>query len=458
MTAPARAPASRAWVALVGLALPLFALSVDAYGVGVLLPDIAESLRISTLQTTAVITAAAIGTAAPLLFVGRLADRWGPRPLLLGGIAAFMVASAVCAAAGSFGVLVVGRGLQGVASACCFTTSLAVIDGMFDDRRRPIAVGIWAAIGGVGGAVGPVIASVVASLWSWRAFFAVNLAIGAVALVVLALVVPHRTGDRSRPLDAPRLLVLALGLALSVGALQHLGGTDGGPVARGLLLLGAVLVAASVVRAGRGPLVARSVTAPWPSRAGTAVATTSNWGSGVVFALVPPALATARGMSVLATGLLLVAFSAPFAVGGAVSGPLVRRFDGFRTCAAASVVQALGLAGLGLAGVDAPIAVVVATLAVAGLGNGVVYSAATSLGLADIATADAGEASGVLTMWRLLGLTVGVAVSGMVVDALTDRAFGQTDGIAAALLLAAAITAAGALVAVRRAAPTTSPG
>lgn len=439
-----------------GLALPLFALSVDAYGVGVLLPDIAASLDISTLQTTAVVTAAAIGTAAPLLLVGRLADRWGPRPLLLGGIAMFMVASAICAAADSFGVLVAGRGLQGVASACAFTTSLAVIDGMFDGRRRPVAVGIWAAIGGVGGAVGPVVASVVGSVWSWRAFFAVNLGVGAVALVVLAVVVPHRAGDRSRALHAPRLLVLALGLALAVGALQRLGAAGGGPVARGALALGAVLVALSVVPFGRGPLVSGRVTAPWSFRAGTAAATTSNWGSGVVFALVPPALAAVRGLSVLETGMVLVAFSAPFALGGAVSGPAVRRFGGVRTCAGASLVQAAGLAGLGLAGIDAPAGVVVAALAVAGFGNGVVYSAATSLALADVATADAGEASGVLTMWRLLGLTVGVAISSLVVDGLTDRAFGQVEGIDGAVLLAAAVTAAGALVAVRR--PVTSAG
>lgn len=450
MSTTTQASSTRAWIALVGLALPMFALSVDAYGVGVLLPDIADSLHIDTLQSGAVITAAAIGCAAPLLFVGRLADRWGPRRLLLGGVVGFMVASAVCALAGSFAVLVAGRGLQGVASACCFTTSLAVIDGMFDEHRRPIAVGIWAAIGGVGGALGPVVASAVGSVWSWRAFFAVNLGIGLVALVMLVVVVPHATGDRSRPLEARRLLVLALGLALAVGALQHAGGRGWGPAVVILLAAGAGLVALAVVRAGRGPLVAPSVSAPWSFRAGTGAATTSNWGSGVVFALVPPALAAVRGMSVLDTGMLFVAFSAPFAVGGAISGPLVRRFDGFRTTAAASAVQAVGLAGLGVAGLDAPIGIVVAALAVAGLGNGVVYSAATSLALADVPTADAGEASGVLTMWRLLGLTVGVAVSSMVVDGLEQRHLRATAGIDGALLLAAAVTAVGIAVALRR--------
>lgn len=447
MTTAQPATRGRAWVALVGLALPLFALSVDAYGVGVLLPDIAADLSIDTLQSGAVVTASAIGCAAPLLFVGRLADRWGPRRLLLGGVAGFMAASVVCAAADSFGVLLAGRGLQGTASACCFTTSLAVIDGMFDDDRRPVAVGIWAAIGGVGGAVGPLVASAVGSLWSWRGFFAVNVAVGAVALVVLAIVVPHTAGDRGRALHGRRLLVLALGLAVAVGALQHAGGYGWGAVTVLLLGIGAVLVARAVAERGRGPMVAPSVTTWRSFRVGTGVATVSNWGSGVVFALVPPALAAVRGESVLDTGTLFLAFSAPFAAGGAVSGWLVRRSGGFRSSALASMVQAVGLAGLGLSGIDAPLGVVVAWLAVAGFGNGVVYSASTSLALAEVATDDAGEASGVLTMWRLLGLTVGIAVSTMVVDALADDRFAATAGIDGALVLAGAVAALGGLAA-----------
>ena len=145
-----------------------------------------------------------------------------------------------------------------------------------------------------------------------------------------------------------------------------------------------------------------------------------------------------------------VAFSAPFALGGAVSGPLVRRLGGPRAVAGASAVQALGLAGLAGAGLGAPIGIVAAALAVAGLGNGVAYSAATSLALADVPVADAGEASGVLTMWRLLGLTVGVAASSMVVDSRAGHGLRATSGIDAALLLAAVVTALGVVIALRK--------
>jgi MFS family permease len=110
-------------------------------------------------------------------------------------------------------------------------------------------------------------------------------------------------------------------------------------------------------------------------------------------------------------------------------------------------VQAVGLAGLGLAGLDTALAAVVVGLAVTGFGNGVAYSASTSLALADVPTADAGEASAVLSMLRLLGLTVGVAVSSMIVDTGTARArFGDAAGIDGALLVAAGVAVLGPVI------------
>jgi hypothetical protein len=166
----------------------------------------------------------------------------------------------------------------------------------------------------------------------------------------------------------------------------------------------------------------------------------------VIFTLVPPALTAVRGTSLLETGMLFLAFSAPFALGGALSGPAVRLLGGPGACGWSSVVQAAGLAGLGLVGVGAPLGLVVVGLAVAGFGNGVAYSAATSLALADVPARDAGEASGVLTMSRLLGLTVGVALSSMLVDLLADVGRRpDTAGVDVALVVAGGIAAVGVL-------------
>lgn len=440
---------ARMWVTLVALSAPILALSVDMNGVVVLLSDIGNDLQVSATTAGAIVTIASVAFAAPLLLIGRAADRFGSRPLLLWGVALFWVSSGICAFTDSFALMMAGRTLQGIASACCFTTSLAAIDAIFDRKRQPVAVGIWGAIGGLGGAVGPLIAALIASVWSWRAFFGVNLVILAVAFVALFLLVPTLERDESRSLPIVPLVVLMIGIAGTIGGIQHV--SSGGWTAFGTLVpivVGVVaLVAVWLMRNPEEPLVLRSVSTDLAFRVGTAVATLSNWGSGVVMVLVPIALQTIRGSSVSETGWIFLGFSAPFAAGGALSGPWINRYGRRSALAVSSLLLTIGTAVLVVVGVKGSIVFVVIGLVIAGFGNGVVYSAATSVALVEINAKNAGEASAVLSMIRVIGLALAVAVSTSVMSQL-DGATGQ-GGLRLVLLVSAIITALGIPVAGR---------
>ncbi len=245
-------PKTRRWLALFALSLPVVALSVDMNGVVVLLPTIGHDLGVSAAVAGAIVTAASLAFAAPLLLIGRVADRVGARPVLLIGVVGFAVASAICALSQTFGEMMVGRSLQGIASACCFTTSLAVIDAMFEgEGSQPMAVGIWGALGGIGGAIGPLVASVLADIWSWRAFFGVNVVLLAFAFVLLVWLVPHLPPDRTRSVPVLNLVLLMFGIGSACAAIQHTaaagwlngatiaGLVDRGPAPRGGLVAGA---------------------------------------------------------------------------------------------------------------------------------------------------------------------------------------------------------------------------
>ncbi|CAB4332744.1 unannotated protein [freshwater metagenome] len=451
MTVIAPSPVSsvRMWVTLIALSAPILALSVDMNGVVVLLSDIGGDLNVTATAAGAIVTVASVAFAAPLLLIGRAADRFGSRPLLLWGVALFWVASAICAFTQSFSLLMVGRTLQGVASACCLTTSLAAIDAIFDRRRQPIAVGIWGGIGGLGGAVGPLIAALIASMWSWRAFFGVNLAILAVAFVALFFLVPNLPKDSTRPLPLLLLVVLMIGIAGTIGGIQNVasGGWFAGstilPLVVGLL----ALLAVWFLREPNEPLILPSVSGNRSFRVGTSVATLSNWGSGVVMVLVPIALQTIRGSSVAEMGWIFLGFSAPFAVGGAISGPWINKLGRTSALGVGSLLLTVGTLVLVFSGVMSPLVYVIVGLAIAGFGNGVVYSAATSVALVDVDTKNAGEASAVLSMIRVIGLALAVAVSTSVMSRF-DGASGQA-GLRIVLLCSAAITAVGIPVATR---------
>jgi MFS family permease len=450
---------ARRWLALFALSLPVVALSVDMNGVVVLLPTIGNDLGVSAATAGAIVTAASLAFAAPLLLIGRIADRVGARPVLLIGVVGFAVASAICASSQTFAEMMLGRSLQGIGSACCFTTSLAAIDALFEgDDSQPMAVGIWGALGGIGGACGPLVASILADIWSWRAFFAVNLILLSVAFVLLVWLVPHLPADRTRSVPVLTLVVLMFGIASVTAAIQHV--TVGGwlnAITVGGIVIGAALLVIVWLRVRvREPIIADRVTRLRAFRLGTKTATLSNWGSGVVIVLVPTALEVVRGVSVLEAGILFLGFSIPFAVGGLLSGFMIRSFSAPRTLALSSAVMVVGMAALAIVGVDGALGPIIVALAVIGVGNGVVYSAATSYALIDIDTEDAAEASAALSAARVLGFAIAIAVSSSIASTIDGDVAGDSWGLRVALLVGAAITGVGWWLA-RRAPVSTAP-
>ena len=104
---------------------------------------------------------------------------------------------------------------------------------------------------------------------------------------------------------------------------------------------------------------------------------------------------------------------------------MTNRFGGPRTLGAGSALLAVGLIALGVTGIDLALGGLVALLTVAGFGNGIVYSASTSYGLAGIGDDRAAEASALLNMWRVLGLSVAVALSGSLVRIVDEHEIGR---------------------------------
>ncbi|HEY3670910.1 MAG TPA: MFS transporter [Acidimicrobiia bacterium] len=275
--------------------------------------------------------------------------------------------------------------------------------------------------------------------------FGVNVVLLSFAFVLLVWLVPHLPTDRTRSVPVVTLVLFMFGIASVTAAIQHV--AAGGwlnayticGIVVGLLFLGMVWLR---VR-GREPLVAKKVTDLEPFRLGTYTATLSNWGSGVVMVLVPTALEVVRGVSVLEAGLIFLGFSVPFALGGALSGFMVRSLTAPRTLALGSAAMVVGMGGLAIVGPDGPLGSVIITLAVIGLGNGIVYSAATSYALIEIETDDAAEASAALSAARVLGLALAVAISTSMMTTIDTDHPGDSWGLRVALLVGAAVTGAG---------------
>jgi EmrB/QacA subfamily drug resistance transporter len=187
----------RRWKALAVLALIQFMLILDITVVNVALPRIQSDLDFSKPGLAWVVNGYVLMAGGFLLLGGRLADIMGRRRLFLWGVALFALASALCGAAVTSGMLVGSRFLQGLGEALAAPASLGLIALLFPDpRERMKALGIWGGIAGLGGTTGTVISGVIVDYANWRWIFFVNLPVAAFALLAVPRLVNESRMER----------------------------------------------------------------------------------------------------------------------------------------------------------------------------------------------------------------------------------------------------------------------
>ena len=147
---------------------------VDSSVVNVALPAIQRDLGGGLALQQWVVDAYLLTLGSLILVGGSLGDLFGPRRLFMIGIAAFGVTSVLCAAAPDGTVLIVARGLQGVAGAMLTPAGLAVITNTFEGEARGAAVGTWTAWTGIAFVIGPLVGGWLVTHGSWRWIFLIN--------------------------------------------------------------------------------------------------------------------------------------------------------------------------------------------------------------------------------------------------------------------------------------------
>ncbi|WP_327067618.1 MFS transporter [Kitasatospora sp. NBC_01302] len=412
---PEADPPARSRLAFAGIAIGNLLVLLDTSVLNVAVPDLQRSLHPSAAALPWAVDAYTVVFAGLLLTAGVFADRWGARRVYVGALGAFAALSALCAAAPGVGLLIAGRALLGAAGAGLVPASLALLIALNPDPvRRTRAIGAWAAVGGLGAAVGPVLGGGLVELGGWRLVFLINPPI-ALAAVALARRLPAAPVRSARALDRPGLLLSTGSLGALTFGLVEAGiqgwGSPQAWIPIGFALLGLVALAV-VERRVAAPLLPSALLALPRVRAALLAAAVSCFGYFGGMYLIDVWLQHGQGRSPLGAGLASLPLTFPVCVMPFFTGRLVARY-GARPVLLAGM-SATALAGVLLArcGGHPPFPLFVAAeLALAVAGTLAIPGAAAEMAVAappELAATGQGALNGI----RQSGSALGVAVLG----------------------------------------------
>lgn len=415
---------NRKWwvVAATGLAIVL--ITVDFNGITVALPTIGRDLNTSTTGLQWTVNAYLLSFAASMVAFGRLADIFGRRRVLLVGIGIFVGASALCGFAQSDRWLIAARVVQGFGAAGFFAASLPIVSGAFPPEERSKGIAMWAAVSGIGLAIGPLVGGFLTEALSWRWFFFFNIPIAAITVALtLAVVRESRDETVERHVDLAGLVAITAGLAALVLGIQQsdtLGWTS--PLVVGLLaavlLLGVFAVVETRVR---DPLIDLALFGDRSYLGANAVGFTANFGTGAVLFFLTLYLQNVLAYSPLHAGLVFLAFTVPLVVFETKSSEIAAKIGTRRSMAGGMALMASSFLLLALLTPTSGLSLVAVALVIMGVGLGVAYSVSSTAGMAAIPDSKAGAASGILGMIRILGVVFGVAIGGALFKTLENR-------------------------------------
>jgi EmrB/QacA subfamily drug resistance transporter len=453
-------------LALLGLAQLMVVL--DATIVNIALPSAQTDLGFSDANRQWIVTAYALAFGSLLLIGGRLGDTFGRRRTFVVGLIGFAVASAIGGLAGSFGVLVSARALQGIFGALLAPSALGLLTVTFTDPdERSKAFGIFGAVAGGGGAIGLLLGGVLTEYLSWRWCLYVNLVIAIpVAIGAFTLLDPARVANDPH-IDVPGTITASFGLFALVYGFSH-AETDGwgDTLTLASLIASAVLLIAFVMiqRRVADPLLPLRIVLD-RNRGGAFVAMAlTAIGMFAVFLFLTFFMQRNLGYSPIQTGLGFLPMMATVITSATIGGTqLLPRFGPRRLAPTGMVLAGLGLTYLAqLDDGSKYVTGILPALILMGAGLGQVFAPSIQTATSGVEPRDAGVASATVNTMQQVGGAVGTALLSTIAASATSsyldsHAAGGTPsaaivgaseihGYTTAFYVAAAIFAIGAII------------
>ncbi len=449
---------NRKWWTLGAMCFALFMIMLDNTVVNVALPSIQRDLGASTSALEWTVSGYTLSFAVLLVTGGRLGDIFGRRRMFLAGVIIFALSSATAGLAADQLDLVISRIVQGAGAALMMPGTLSIITDAFPAHERGKAMGTWAGVSALALAVGPVLGGFLTEHVSWRAIFYLNIpvAIGAVVATVFA-VRESRDTSVGKDVDFAGVATLTVGLTALVLALVEGNSWGWGSTQVIALLVGSVLALVAFVAVEqrvKAPMVQFDLLSDRNFLGAVVVALIITFAMMGVFFFLALYMQNILGYSPLQAGVRFLPSTLMIVAIAPLSGRAADRFGprwliaGGLLLVTASLVVFTGLE------VNSSYTQLLPGFMLLGIGIAMTMSPMTSAAMNAVPVQKAGIASGVLSMFRMVGGSLGIAVTGAIFQgsvgssnfsAATPQKF--VDALSQAMTVSAAVAFAGVVIA-----------
>ena len=424
----------KAWIGFFFLAMALLVIALDLSITDVAVPSIVADLGISADDASLVVTVYMVVASSMMVLMGKVSDLIGARRAFLIGAASFAIGSFITGIAPNFGVLLLGRTIQGLVLAITVPASLSLLNHEFPGgKARVLAFSIWTAVIGSAMALGPLLGGFLSTYFSWRWAFFINIPIMIIAVIGAKVTVrPIAVKLKQQGYDVIGSIVLVLGVALIVFGIQEatafgwwateqdmVFGSVPWPFAISatpvMLIVGILLlilfffIDRSRMRRGLGVVLEFTLFKVKSFTYGTAAAAMMTAGVFGLLLVIPLFAQYILDKNPLGAGIAL----APLGVGMALGGPVISRLN---VPLRKTVLVMLGIQPIAmltlipLVNADTDTVWMIPSMLVNGFAWGAAFSILVSMLMSDVPEELSGVAGGTQTAARLLAGAIGGAL------------------------------------------------
>ena len=409
------------WWTLGAMCFALFMIMLDNTVVNVALPSIQRDLDSSIGQLEWAVNGYTLSFGVLLVTGGRLGDIFGRRLMFLAGVAIFALTSATAGLAASPEMLIASRVLQGFGAALMMPATLSIITNAFPPAERGRAIGTWAGVSALALSIGPLVGGFLVEHVSWRAIFFINLPV-AIAAIVATLFAVRESRDKTiaRVVDIPGVATLTLALTALVLALIE-GNAWGwnSPAIIGLFAAGVLGLVAFVLveRTVRAPMVEFAFFADRNFLGANAVAFIISFAMLGTFFFMAIYMQDVLGYNALEAGVRFLPTTVLIVIIAPLAGRVTDRVGALWPIASGLAILTVSMFMFARIDAATTFSDLLVPFMLMGVGIALTMSPMSTAAMNAVSQHKAGVASGILTMSRMIGGSVGIAASGAIFQA-----------------------------------------